>query len=167
MATLIHKLNLLLLEFEQVFQLKTSLQLIFSNKLLSIIVDFCMNTDNFANFGIRFLEILSLQFCDEILNTQIMQVVAGLLRTNDYETCAQCLSFIAVVADNQVLQGKDLALVINKKLISLILKTVSKQTELEYLHYMISIVNHCFRVTELRHVIMTDVLHLSEQEEHE
>ena len=69
MATLIHKLNLLLLEFEQVFQLKTSLQLIFSNKLLTIIVDFCMNTDNFANFGIRFLEILSLQFCDEILNT--------------------------------------------------------------------------------------------------
>jgi len=60
MATLIHKMNLLLLEFDQVFQLKTSLQLIFSPKLLVTIVDFCVNTDNFANFGIRFLEILSI-----------------------------------------------------------------------------------------------------------
>ena len=64
MATLIHKLNLLLLEIDKVSQLKNTLQLIFSQKLLLVIVDFCTNTDHFANFGVRFLEILSLQYID-------------------------------------------------------------------------------------------------------
>ena len=100
MATLIHKLNLLLLEIEKVSQLKNTLQLIFSKKLLTVIVDFCTNTDNFANFGIRFLEILSLQYFDEILGTNILGVISGLLRTNDYETVAQCLSFLSVLSDN-------------------------------------------------------------------
>ena len=88
MATLIHKLNLLLLEIDKVSQLKNTLQLIFSKKLLTVIVDFCTNTDNFANFGIRFLEILSLQYIDEIIATEILGVISGLLRTNDYETVA-------------------------------------------------------------------------------
>ena len=88
MATLIHKLNLLLLEIDKVSQLKNTLQLIFSKKLLAVIVDFCTNTDNFANFGIRFLEILSLQYIDEIIATEILGVISGLLRTNDYETVA-------------------------------------------------------------------------------
>ena len=100
MATLIHKLNLLLLEIDKVSQLKNTLQLIFSKKLLTVIVDFCTNTDNFANFGIRFLEILSLQYIDEILATEILGVISGLLRTNDYETVAQCLSFLSVLSDN-------------------------------------------------------------------
>ena len=60
MATLIHKVNLLLLEFDKVSQLKNAMQLVFTPKLLDIVIDFCTNTDNFANFGLRLLEILSL-----------------------------------------------------------------------------------------------------------
>jgi hypothetical protein len=46
-----------------------------------------MNTENFANFGIRLLEIMSLEFHKEIiLQSDILAVVLGLLRTNDYET---------------------------------------------------------------------------------
>lgn len=67
MATLIHKVNLLLLEFDKVSLLKNSLQLIYSKKLLDTIIDFCTNTDNFANFGLRLLEILSLQYAQEII----------------------------------------------------------------------------------------------------
>ncbi len=47
--------------------LKNSLQLIYSKKLLDTIIDFCTNTDNFANFGLRLLEILSLQYAQEII----------------------------------------------------------------------------------------------------
>ena len=64
MATLIHKVNLLLLEFDKVSLLKNSLQLIYSQKLMDTVIDFCTNTDNFANFGLRLLEILSLQYAD-------------------------------------------------------------------------------------------------------
>jgi hypothetical protein len=64
MATLIHKVNLLLLEFDKVSMLRNSLQLIYSDKLLNIIIDFCTNTDNFANFGLRLLEIMSLHYSD-------------------------------------------------------------------------------------------------------
>ncbi len=67
MATLIHKVNLLLLEFDKVSILKNSLQLIYSDKLLNVIVDFCTNTDNFANFGLRLLEIMSLHYSDQIV----------------------------------------------------------------------------------------------------
>lgn len=45
MATLIHKLNLLLLEFDSVKQLRTILRIIFSRALLNSLVDFCMNAD--------------------------------------------------------------------------------------------------------------------------
>ena len=64
MATLIHKVNLLLLEFDKVSMLRNSLQLIYSDKLLNVIIDFCTNTDNFANFGLRLLEIMSLHYSD-------------------------------------------------------------------------------------------------------
>ena len=55
-------MNLLLLEFDSLQQLKTALELIYSEKLLTTVVDFSMNTEHFAHFGIRFLEILALQF---------------------------------------------------------------------------------------------------------
>lgn len=90
-------------------------------------------------------------------------MAAGLLRTNDYETVAQCLSFISVLADCQVLQEKDLLKVINPKLITLILKTNAKQCELEYIHYVVSIVNHCVRVKELREVLLSDILEKKDQ----
>ena len=97
MATLIHKANLLLLEFESVHQLKNIIEIIYSDKLLNIIIDFCMNTESFAGFGLRFLEIIALQYPHKIVKSEIFSVILGLLRTNDYETVAQSLSFISVI----------------------------------------------------------------------
>ena len=57
-----------------------------------------MNTESFANFGIRLCEIFSLEFPDKIASSEIFAVLQGLLRTNDYETVAQCLSFLTVMA---------------------------------------------------------------------
>ncbi|MFN9904095.1 MAG: hypothetical protein ACK55Z_36020, partial [bacterium] len=88
MATLIHKVNLLLLEYDSVTHLKNIQGIIFSDKLLNTIIDFCMNTESFANFGIRLLEIFSLEFPQKICRSEIFQVIQGLLRTNDYETVA-------------------------------------------------------------------------------
>ena len=86
MATLIHKINLLLLEYDNIYQLKNILKLVFTKQLMNSIIDFSMNTDNFANFGIRLLEIFSLEYAKEIVKSDIIAVVFGLLRTNDYET---------------------------------------------------------------------------------
>ena len=88
MATLIHKMNLLLLEFDSIPQLKNTLGLIYSPKLLNTVVDFVMNTDNFANFGLRFLEILCLEYAEQVASSEILGILGGLLRTNDYETVA-------------------------------------------------------------------------------
>lgn len=93
-------MNLLLLEFDSIPQLRNTLSLIYSPKLLNTIVDFCMNTDNFANFGLRFLEILSLQYAEIIAKTEILAILMGLLRTNDYETVTQGLSFLSVLLES-------------------------------------------------------------------
>jgi hypothetical protein len=98
MATLIHKINLLLLEYDCVNDLKNVAVIIYSDKLLNTLIDFCMNTENFANFGIRLIEILSIEFTYKIAKSEIFSVVQGLMRTNDYETVSQCLSFISVLA---------------------------------------------------------------------
>lgn len=98
MATLIHKINLLLLEYDSVNDLKNISNLIYTDKLLNTLIDFCMNTENFANFGIRLIEILSLEFTVKIGKSEIFSVLQGLLRTNDYETVAQSLSFISVMS---------------------------------------------------------------------
>lgn len=100
MATLIHKMNLLLLEFDTIPQLKNALSLIYTKKLLNTMVDFITNTDNFANFGVRFLEILALEYPEKILKSDVLGVISGLLRTNDYETVAQSLSFISVLCES-------------------------------------------------------------------
>ena len=154
MATLIHKVNLLLLEFDKVSQLKNTLQLVFSKKLLDVLIDFCTNTDNFANFGLRLLEILSLHYCAEVIESGIISVCTGLLRTNDYETVAQCLSLISVLADGQVLAQKPLQQVVSPKMLTLVLKTVAKTCEIEYVHYLLGIVSHALRDKELRAIIL-------------
>ena len=100
MATLIHKINILLLEFDNLKQLRTTIDLVFTKQLLNSIIDFCMNTDHFAFFGIRLLEIMSLQHFSQIAKSDAVAVVYGLLRTNDYETVVQCLSFLKVLALN-------------------------------------------------------------------
>ena len=71
MATLIHKANLLLLEYDSVIDLRNILQLIFTDKLLNTILDFCMNTENFAHFGIRLLEIMSIEFVEKVAISEI------------------------------------------------------------------------------------------------
>jgi hypothetical protein len=86
MATLIHKMNLLLLEYENIKDLKNIIKLIYTKNLLNSILDFCMNTESFANFGIRLLEIMSIEYSDVIYKSDVLQIIMGLLRTNDYET---------------------------------------------------------------------------------
>ena len=45
MATLIHKMNLLLLEYDSVKQLRNVLRIVYSKALLNSLIDFCMNAD--------------------------------------------------------------------------------------------------------------------------
>lgn len=140
MATLIHKINLLLLEYENIKQLRSVLRIVFSKQLLNSIIDFSMNTDHFAQFGIRLLEIFSLEYSNEIAKSDAVAVVFGLLRTNDYETVVQCMSFIRVLISNCLvcdMQGKNnngsnkkegvkISDVLNKKLLVLLMRTVQK-----------------------------------------
>jgi hypothetical protein len=85
-ASLIHKLNLLMLEIDNVKQLKNILRIVVTTNLVEAVVDFIMSTDNFAHFGIRFLEIISIEFPQKVLESEVLPIVLGLLRTNDYET---------------------------------------------------------------------------------
>jgi len=48
-------MNLLLLEFDNIPQLRNILSIIFSEQLMNIVIDFVMNTESFANFGISAL----------------------------------------------------------------------------------------------------------------
>ena len=61
-ASLIHKLNLLLLEIQSVQQLRNILKIVVNKSLIEAVVDFIMSTDSFAHFGIRLLEIVSIEF---------------------------------------------------------------------------------------------------------
>lgn len=78
--------------------MRNIVNIVFTDKLLNTIIDFCMNTESFSNFGIRLIEILSLEFPHKIAKSEVFAVVQGLLRTNDYEVVAQCLSFVSVMA---------------------------------------------------------------------
>jgi len=116
-----------------------------------------MNTDNFANFGLRFLEILCLEYAETVAQSEIIGILSGLLRTNDYETVAQGLSFLSVLCDCAAIGTNQAALsvgkVLNKKLLTLIIRVAYKTPEIEYLHYTLVIVNHALKVKELRQVI--------------
>ena len=78
--------------------MRNIVNIVFTDKLLNTIIDFCMNTESFSNFGIRLIEILSLEFPHKIARSEVFAVVQGLMRTNDYEVVAQCLSFVSVMA---------------------------------------------------------------------
>ena len=43
-------------------------------------------------------------------------------------------------------------------MLSLLLKTVAKSLEVEFIHYLIGIVSHCLRVKELRDVVLNEEL---------
>ena len=162
MATLIHKMNLLLLEFDTIPQLKNTLKLIFSQKLLNTVVDFVMNTDNFANFGLRFLEILCLEYAEKVAQSEILGILGGLLRTNDYETVAQGLSFLSVLCDCAAISTDPANLsveeIMKPKLLILVMRVVYKTPEIEYLHYTLQVVNHALKVHALRRTICTEDL---------
>ncbi len=154
MATLIHKMNLLLLEFDNIKQLKTVLGLIFSKQLLEAIIEFVMSTDNFANFGIRFLEILSIEYSRQIVEqSDVLPVMLGLLRTNDYETIVQCMSFVATLLCSGELEA---VCVVNKKMMSLLLKITQKHKEIEYVNYIVQICNQALMSKDLRSVILSE-----------
>ena len=68
-----------------------------------------------------------------------------------------------MLADQQVLNQKELTKVISPKLLALALSTVAKTLEVEFLHYLIGIVSHSLRVKELRHVVLMTELKTSEQ----
>lgn len=109
--------------------------------------------------------------------------MTGLLRTNDYETVAQCLSFISVLAENanliesqskyfikgqnkfQTEQPKNIALkdLLNKRLLILVMKTVMKSPEVEFLHFTTQILNIAIPHKELRNVILSEVLKTDDQ----
>lgn len=78
--------------------MRNIVNIVFTDKLLNTIIDFCMNTESFSNFGIRLIEILSLEYPHKIARSEVFAVVQGLMRTNDYEVVAQCLSFVSVMA---------------------------------------------------------------------
>ena len=158
--------------------MKNTLRLIFSQKLLNTVVDFCMNTDNFANFGLRFLEILSLEYAEAILKSEILAILSGLLRTNDYETVTQALSFISVLCETASIaqamskppitdpssakpQSLSVNSILTKQMLVLVMKTVQRNPEIEYVHYAIQIVNHALSDPTLRKVITSEELERS------
>ena len=58
--------------------------------------------------------------------------------------------------------------VLKPRLLQLVLRTVYKTPELEYLHYTLQIVNHALKVHKLRRTLCTEDLRLpSESSEHE
>ena len=130
--------------------------------MLNTVVDFVMNTDNFANFGLRFLEILCLEYAEEVAASEILGILGGLLRTSDYETVAQSLSFMSVLCDCASISTNPASFsieeVIKPKLIVLIMRVIYKTPEIEYLHYTLQIINHALKVRDLRKSICTEDL---------
>ena len=55
-ATLVHKINLIMLEYENLKAVYNIIDIIYSEKLIDKIIGFVTNTDYFCNFGIRLLE---------------------------------------------------------------------------------------------------------------
>ena len=129
---------------------------------MNTVVDFVMNTDNFANFGLRFLEILCLEYAEEVAASEILGILGGLLRTSDYETVAQSLSFLSVLCDCASISTNPATFcvdeVLKPRLITLIMRVVYKTPEIEYLHYTLQIINHGLKVKALRKSICNDDL---------
>jgi len=82
-ATQLHRLNLLLFEFNSAKQLKNVLSIINTEKLRDAVLDYTMNTDAFSHFGLRFFELLAVHYPEQVIQSDLLAVVQGLLRTND------------------------------------------------------------------------------------
>jgi len=98
-ATLIHKINLFLLEYKSMQSVQTILEIVYSKELLKRIIDFVTNTDYFCNFGLRLLEHFWIlpkarKFLEK---SDIIYVIFGLLRTSDNEIIMSAISFLSVL----------------------------------------------------------------------
>ena len=127
-----------------------------------------MNTEHFAYFGLRLLEILSLEHALAIAKSDCIAVLYGLLRTHDYETIVQCLSFIKVMALNccnqeDPVKSMGISEIVQPKLLLLVLRTVEKQPELEFINALADIVNLSVGDKKLREVIVGSKLREDEQ----
>ena len=84
------------------------------------------------------------------------------MRTNDYETVAQGLSFLSVICDCAAISTDpanfSIEEVIKPKLLILVMRVVYKTPEIEYLHYALQVVNHALKVHGLRRTICTEDL---------
>ena len=136
-ATLIHKLNMLLFECETLKDVQHVLRLIFSDQLLTCVIDFITNTDQFANFGIRLLELLAMEYSPQVIKSGTLPVLLGLLRTNDYETIVQSLSFVSTL----IKHASKVSDVVSPSLLALIIKVCNKDPQLEYLYFTVDIDN--------------------------
>ena len=88
--------------------------------------------------------------------------MGGLLRTNDYETVAQGLSFLSVLFDCAAISNNpgnfSVEGLLQRRLLILIMKVVYKTPEIEYLHYTLQIINHALKVHDLRRAIVSEDL---------
>ncbi|CAI2360129.1 unnamed protein product [Moneuplotes crassus] len=128
-ATLIHKINLFLLEYKNISAVKNILDIVYSEELLTRIVDFVTNTEYFCNFGLRLLE----HFCilpkarEYLENSEVIYVIFGLLRTNDNETIVSAISFLSIL-----LNPSNVSKILSKARILPILIKLLKTKEIEY-----------------------------------
>ena len=139
-ATLVHKINLYLLEYKNLSEVETILDIVYSEKLVNNIIDFVTNTDYFCNFGLRLLE----HFCilDKarkfIEEGDIFYIMLGLLRTNDNETTVSALSFLSLL-----LTTKNTKPILSKVKILPLLVKLLKTKDIEYVFFIIDIISKC------------------------
>lgn len=109
-----------------------------------------------------------------MLQSEIIPVVQGLLRTNDFETVTQCLSFVNVIGQQVTVMKLTAELVgkskhqclilenfVTPRLLILILSMVSKQperAEIVFVHYSLEIVSKCLPNSTLREIILSTEL---------
>jgi hypothetical protein len=145
-----------------------------------------MNADQFAHFGIRLLELMTIEFHREIARSEVLSIIFGLLRTQDYETVVQCLSFVKVLLQTAIAeQGVSQAVspapalvvgagvgtnqaataalvkvgeILNKKLLVLMMKTVLKCPEIEYVSILVDIVNLVITDRDQRTLILDAIM---------
>lgn len=132
-ATLVHKINLYMLEYTNIKHVHTIVEIIYSEKLMSQIIDFISNTDYFWNFGIRLLEHLWVhkKVRRYIEKSELFYVYLGLLRTNDNETLVSALSFMSVLLCGDNVEG----ILTKVRVLPLIVKLL-KTKDIEYVYFI-------------------------------
>lgn len=98
LASLIHKVNVLLLEYESYQDLNEISKLIFTDRFLYILMNFCTNSDTLVHFALRLIEIMCLQNPIQVSNSGALDLVQGLLRSTNFDIIHQCLSLLSVLS---------------------------------------------------------------------